>query len=105
MSSLPAYNKSSILVVDDDQDICLVLSKFLTKNNYAVHTAHTGDEGLKLVRENSYDLILCDYKLPDLTGVELLQKVRILNPAVAVVMITGHSDVKTAVETFRYGAN
>lgn len=105
MTQLPVSSKQSILVVDDDHDICQVLSKFLTKNNYTVDIAYTGDEGLKLVRTTEYDLILCDYKLPDLTGVELLQKIKILNSNVAIIIITGYSDVKTAVETFRYGAN
>ena len=95
----------SILVIDDDKDICLVLSKFLSKNDYAVSIAYTGEEGLRQLRINDYDLILCDYKLPDLTGVELLQKIKILNSSVAVIIITGYSDVKTAVETFRYGAS
>ena len=94
------YAKSSILIVDDDRDICLVLLRFLTKNNYSVNIAHTGDEGLKSIRSNEYDLILCDYKLPDISGIELLQKVRILNSSVAIIMVTGYSDVKTAVETF-----
>lgn len=105
MTHLPVSTIQRILVVDDDRDICQVLSKFLTKNNYAVDIAYTGDEGLKLVRATDYDLIICDYKLPDLTGVELLQKIKILNSTVAIIMITGYSDVKTAVETFRYGAN
>ena len=96
---------SNILVIDDDKDICLVLSKFLTKNDYVVNVAHTGEEGLKFLRSTDYDLILCDYKLPDLSGIELLQKIKILNGAVAVIIITGYSDVKTAVETFRYGAS
>jgi two-component system, NtrC family, response regulator HydG len=95
----------SILVVDDDKDICLVLSKFLTKNNYSVDSAFTGEEGLRFLRSTNYDLILCDYRLPDLTGIELLQKIKVLNSQVAVIIITGYSDVKTAVETFRYGAN
>jgi two-component system response regulator HydG len=105
MTHLPVSSKQSILVVDDDHDICQVLSKFLAKNNYAVDIAYSGDEGLKFVRATEYDLILCDYKLPDFTGVELLQKIKILNSNVAIIMITGYSDVKTAVETFRYGAN
>ncbi len=95
----------SILVVDDDKDICLVLSKFLNKNDYNVNIAYSGEEGLRQLRSNDYDLILCDYKLPDVTGIELLQKIKILNSFVAVIIITGYSDVKTAVETFRYGAN
>jgi two-component system response regulator HydG len=93
MSNLSSNVKSSILVVDDDQDICLLLSKFLTKNNYAVTVAYTGDEALKLLRINNYELILCDYKLPDFNGVELLQKVKILNSDVAVFMITGYAYV------------
>ncbi|HEU5291209.1 MAG TPA: sigma-54 dependent transcriptional regulator [Cyclobacteriaceae bacterium] len=96
---------SNILVIDDDKDICLVLSRFLTKNDYTVDVAYTGEEGLKYLRSTEYDLILCDYKLPDLTGIEMLQKIKILNAAVAVIIITGYSDVKTAVETFRYGAS
>ena len=95
----------SILVIDDDKDICLVLSKFLNKNDYNVNIAYSGEEGLRQLRSNDYDLILCDYKLPDVTGIELLQKIKILNSYVAVIIITGYSDVKTAVETFRYGAN
>jgi two-component system response regulator HydG len=95
----------SILVVDDDKDICLVLSNFLSKNDYEVNIAYSGEEGLRQLRSHNYDLILCDFRLPDVTGIELLQKIRILNPNVAVIIITGYSDVKTAVDTFRYGAN
>jgi len=94
-----------ILIIDDDKDICLVLSKFLAKNNYEVDVAHRGDEGLKLLRTHDYTLILCDYRLPDFTGVEMLRKIKLLQPTVAVIIITGYSDVRTAVETFRYGAN
>src|SRR5688572_1406208 len=94
-----------LLIIDDDKDICLVLSKFLTKNNYEVDVAHKGDDGLKLLRTHDYTLILCDYRLPDFTGVEMLRKIKLLQPAVAVIIITGYSDVRTAVETFRYGAN
>ncbi len=95
----------NILVIDDDKDMCLMLSRFLNKKNYAVTIAHTGEEGLKFLRSSDYDLVLCDYKLPDVTGVELLQKIKILNARVAVIIVTGYSDVKTAVETFRFGAS
>ena len=96
---------SNILVIDDDKDICVVLSKFLTKNAYTVSVANTGEEGLKQLRATDFDLILCDYRLPDISGIELLQKIKILSSSVAVIIITGYSDVKTAVETFRYGAS
>lgn len=94
-----------ILVIDDDKDMCLVLSRFLSKKSYSVEVAHSGEEGLKRLRLTEFDLVLCDYKLPDVTGIEILQKIKVLNSTVAVIIITGYSDVKTAVETFRYGAN
>ncbi|WP_026953209.1 sigma-54-dependent transcriptional regulator [Algoriphagus mannitolivorans] len=94
-----------ILVIDDDQDLCRVLSNFLKKSNFEVDVAYKADDGLKLLREKSYDLILCDYRLPDMTGVEALQKIKVLSPESAVIIITGYSDVRTAVDTFKYGAN
>jgi two-component system response regulator HydG len=94
-----------LLIIDDDKDICLVLSKFLLKNNYAVDVAYKGEEGLQLLRASQYAVILCDYRLPDHTGVEMLRKIKLLQPGVAVIIITGYSDVRTAVETFRYGAS
>ncbi len=94
-----------LLIIDDDKDICLILSKFLVKNNYTADVAHKGEEGLQLLRGSQYDLVLCDYRLPDFTGVEMLRKIKLLQPSVAVIIITGYSDVRTAVETFRYGAS
>lgn len=94
-----------LLIIDDDKDICLVLSRFLTKNNYEVNVAHKGEDGLQLLRSNQYSAILCDYRLPDHTGVEMLRKIKLLQPNAAVIIITGYSDVRIAVETFRYGAS
>lgn len=96
---------NQILVIDDDQDLCRVLSNFLKKAKFEVDVAYKAEEGLNLLRNNPYDLVLCDYRLPDMTGVEALQKIKVLNPDVAVVIITGYSDVRTAVDTFRFGAN
>jgi two-component system response regulator HydG len=94
-----------VLIIDDDKDICLVLSRFLSKNNYEVDVANNGEEGLKQLRAKEYTLVLCDYRLPDMTGVDALRKIKLLRPQTAVIIITGYSDVKTAVETFRYGAS
>ncbi len=96
---------SSILIIDDDKDICRVLSNFLIKNGFRVEVAYKGEEGLSLLRNNNFDLVLCDYRLPDYTGIELLQKIKVLSPLVAVIIITGYSDVRTAVETLKYGAS
>src|SRR5882724_5492904 len=95
----------NVLIIDDDQDICGVLSKFLKKNKYEVGVAHTGEDGLKELGASDYSLVLCDYRLPDMTGVETLRKIRLQRPRTAVIIITGYSDVKSAVETFKYGAS
>ena len=95
----------NVLIIDDDKDICGVLSRFLKKNKYEVGVAHNGEDGLKELRAADYSLVLCDYRLPDMTGVETLQKIKLQRPHTAVIIITGYSDVKSAVETFRYGAN
>ncbi|HEY8512055.1 MAG TPA: sigma-54 dependent transcriptional regulator [Cyclobacteriaceae bacterium] len=94
-----------ILVIDDDQDICSLLSRFLSKNGYEVDTASSGADALKLLRTKSYTLVLCDYHLSDMSGADLLQRIKILQPAVPVIIITGYSDVRTAVQTFKYGAS
>ena len=95
----------SILIIDDDKDICTVLANFLKKNNYGVDVANNGEEGLTHLRSKDYALVLCDYRLPDMTGVETLRKIKLLRPQTSVIIITGYSDVKTAVETFKYGAS
>jgi two-component system, NtrC family, response regulator HydG len=94
-----------LLIIDDDKDICLVLSRFLGKNDFDVDVTNSGEEGLKQLRNKDYALVLCDYRLPDMNGVETLRKIKLLQPGTAVIIITGYSDVKTAVETFRYGAS
>ena len=96
---------SNILIIDDDKDICHVLSSFLKKNNYAVDVAHNGEDGLRQLRGSDYTLVLCDYRLPDMSGVETLRKIKLLKQHTAVIIITGYSDVKSAVETFKYGAS
>jgi two-component system, NtrC family, response regulator HydG len=95
----------SILIIDDDKDLCKVVSTFLIKADYEVEVTHTGDDGIKRLRDREFTLVLCDYRLPDTTGTEALQRIKIMNPQAAVIIITGYSDVRTAVETFKYGAN
>jgi two-component system response regulator HydG len=93
-----------ILVIDDDRDICTLLSRFLEKNGYEVDTASTGEDALKLLRDKPYKLVLCDYRLPDTTGIEMLQRIKVLQQDTDVIVITGYSDVRTAVQTFKFGA-
>ncbi|ELR69268.1 rteB, two-component system response regulator [Fulvivirga imtechensis AK7] len=93
-----------ILIIDDDNDICLLLNKFLTKNNYEVEYVNTGEEGIRLLKKTSFDLVISDYRLPDEDGISILRKIKIINPDTAVIIITGYSDVRIAVQTLKHGA-
>lgn len=94
-----------LLVVDDDNDICLLLSRFLEKRGYAVDTAGRKSAALTLLKEHRFDLILCDHRLPDSDSLEMLGHFRENAPGVPVIVITGYSDVRIAVELMRKGAH
>jgi two-component system response regulator HydG len=74
---------------DDDLDICLLLSRFLAKNGYEVVKAHTGRSALNQIQESKFDLILCDFRLGDLDGLEMLAGFNEVAPEVPVIIITG----------------
>ncbi|MFZ1687564.1 MAG: sigma-54 dependent transcriptional regulator [Flavobacteriales bacterium] len=93
-----------ILLIDDDTDICLLLSKFFTKKGYDVATAGRGATALELLRQQAFDLVLCDHRLPDTDSLAMLGEVRALRPGTPVIIITGYSDMRTAVELMRRGA-
>ena len=94
-----------ILIIDDDKDICLILSRFLEKKGYETTSRHNGQDAIDLLKKEKFSAILCDYKLPELTGFEVLQRINILNPEAAVIIITGYSDVKVAVKILKHGAS
>lgn len=95
-----------ILIIEDEQSIRRVLKKIISEENktYEVDEAEGGLEGLDLIQNIDYDLILCDIKMPKVDGVEVLEKVRKLKPEIPVVMISGHGDLDIAVQTMRMGA-
>lgn len=93
-----------ILVIDDDNDMCLLLNRFLTRNGYEVATTNSGTAAIEWLKKNNPDLILCDYRLDDMNGITLLPKIKELHQAVPVIIITGYSDVKDAVEVMKIGA-
>jgi two-component system response regulator HydG len=93
-----------ILIIDDDQDICLLLKKYLQKKGFETFVAENGKQGESWLKKNKADLVLCDFKLPDYTGLEMLEKIKIINPLIQVVIITGYSDVRIAVEALKKGA-
>ncbi len=97
---------SRILVIEDESAIRRVLVKILTEENetYVVEEAEDGARGLEMLKKNDYDLALCDIKMPKMDGVEVLQLARKLKPEIPFIMISGHGDLDTAVNTMRLGA-
>jgi two-component system response regulator HydG len=96
--------KHRLLVVDDDPDICSLLDRFLAKQGYVVDTAQRGSTARELLSAHRYALVLCDHRLPDTDSTEMLHFIKGLSRETAVIIITGYSDVRTAVELMRKGA-
>ncbi len=94
---------AKILIIDDEEKIRSSLKSALKRRDHDVVTAANFDEGSKLSR-GPFDLIFLDIQLPDGNGVDLLKEIRLLNPDRAVVMISGHGDIETAVTTIKEGA-
>lgn len=95
---------TKVLVIDDDRDMCLLLKKFLERNNFEVIDFTSGKKALTWYEENTPDIVLCDLRLEDISGMEVLQKMKAKNPALPFLIITGYSDVRSAVEIMRHGA-
>ncbi|HRN35372.1 MAG TPA: sigma-54 dependent transcriptional regulator [Flavobacteriales bacterium] len=93
-----------LLVIDDDADICTLLSRFLEKQGYQVDTALRGSTAKDLLKRNHYELVLCDHRLPDTDSEEMLLHIKSVSRDTAVIIITGYSDVRTAVNLMRKGA-
>ncbi len=96
--------KKRILIIDDDIDICTLLSRFLNKEGYETEVAYTGNKGIAKFKDAKFDLVLCDYRLGDKEGRDVLSELKSVNPQAIVLIITGYSDIKTAVEVIKLGA-
>ena len=95
---------AQILIIDDERSIRNVLKDILTNEGFKVDEAGDGEEGLKKFQSNSYDLVLCDIKMPKLDGLEFLDSVIQSNSEVPVIMISGHGNIETAVDAVKKGA-
>jgi two-component system response regulator HydG len=93
-----------ILLIDDDTYICTLLEKYLKKNNFEVEVAYTGKTGLAKIKKETFDVVLCDFRLPDLDGKHMLSEIKVLSPSSQVIIITGYSDVRMAVQLIKAGA-
>jgi DNA-binding NtrC family response regulator len=95
---------AQILIIDDERSIRNVLKDILTNEGFKVDEAADGEEGLKKFQSNSFDLVLCDIKMPKLDGLEFLDSVIQANSEVPVIMISGHGNIETAVDAVKKGA-
>ncbi len=94
----------SILIIDDEQSQREVLKGYLEKKNFRVITASSGIEGLEVVNKEQVDIVLSDYKMPDKTGIEVLEEVKRINPEISFVLMTAYGTIENAVKAMRLGA-
>lgn len=97
--------KKRILIVDDEVNVGVLLSRFLSRDGFEVKNAVSGTSALEILSKQTFDLILCDYRLHDTDGREILIKVKESYPSTGVIIITGYSDIKLAVELIKLGAH
>ena len=95
---------ANILIIDDEKAIRKTLTEILSFEGYKIDEASDGEEGLKRFGEKSYDLVLCDIKMPKIDGIEFLEKAKLVNPDIPIIMISGHGNIDTAVEAVKKGA-
>jgi DNA-binding NtrC family response regulator len=97
-------HKKTILIIDDEKDACRIFKKVMTEEGYRVLTATSGREGLAKIRKEPPSMVFLDIKMPEIDGIETLRRIRKIAKGLIVIMLTGHSDLKTAKETMRLGA-
>src|SRR5215213_2811749 len=93
-----------IFIIDDDRDMCLLLKRFLTRHGFDVLEAYNGKKALELLDSTEPSLVMCDFRLEDMEGNVLLGKIKEKYPRLPVIIITGYSDIKIAVEVMKMGA-
>lgn len=93
-----------ILIIDDDYDICVLLKRFLTKKGFEAEAFHSGHKGIAAYYEQRYDAVICDYRLGDMDAGKVIDALKKKDPGAAIIVITGYSDIKTAVEVIKMGA-
>jgi DNA-binding NtrC family response regulator len=96
--------KDKILIIDDDEDVREILAETLKSSDYEVSTAESGERAVAAVRESPIDLVVLDLVLPRVDGLEVLKEITTLRPETAVIMITGHASVETAIKAMKMGA-
>jgi two-component system, NtrC family, response regulator HydG len=93
-----------ILIIDDDTYICKLLENYLSRNGYLPEAVYTGSSALQKLKENTYNLVLCDFRLPDRDGFDILSRVKTTDSATPVIIMTAYKDLTTAVRLIKAGA-
>lgn len=100
----PIETKGTILIIDDEKGVGDILKKILGKEGYDVHAVTRGQDGVKLVREKDVHLVILDIKMPEMDGIEVLQKIHEIKKDVVVIMLTAYGTLTTAREAMKLGA-
>jgi two-component system response regulator HydG len=95
---------NNILIIDDEIGICLIMSKFLTKNGYQTTTAESGATAFEELKKQKFDLVLSDFRLEDTDGREILRRIKAEYPEVIVIIVSGFGDPNLAAELISMGA-
>lgn len=95
---------AKILIIDDEESIRNVLRDILEMEDYEVDEAKDGINALSKIKKSNFDAVICDIKMPKMDGMEVLERIQILRPDIPIIMISGHGDIDTAVETVKKGA-
>jgi DNA-binding response OmpR family regulator len=101
----PAAAKSApnVLVVDDEKTVCNSCRKILTQKGYNVDVASSGEEAIGKAKGNGFDVLIADWKMPQIDGIELARRIKKENPGIAVILITGYPSVETSIQAMRSG--
>ncbi|UCB52010.1 MAG: response regulator [Candidatus Zixiibacteriota bacterium] len=98
----PAHN---VLVVDDENTVCNSCRKILTQEGYNVEIALSGEEALNKVKGNGFDVVIADWKMPEIDGIEVARRIKKEKPNIAVIMITGYPSVESSIKAVRAGVS
>jgi DNA-binding NtrC family response regulator len=93
----------NVLVVDDEKTVCNSCKKILAQEGYNVDTALSGEEALSKVKGNGFDVLITDWKMPEIDGIEVASRIKKENPNIAVIMITGYPSVESSIKAIRAG--
>jgi len=104
MSRVNMTENKTLLIVDDDPAFNEMLTNYLLRNNFEVESAHSAPSALELLKKSKFDLVLTDFKLPKMNGLELIERIKKKQAHTPVILITNYSDIRTAVQSIKLGA-